>query len=109
MVQICAFLASWSSGSSCLFDPLGAVSPVIGPSGPAIASYSAGPFTGLAGLVSESYVLLPRLGLSGMRSHSMVSRGVATAGVSAKASNHLPSGCLGMASGGRAVTLCAPC
>ena len=87
-----------------MFDPLGAIGLVIGPSGLVNTSYSADPYIGLARLVSASYVLLPRLGLLGARSHSRVSKGVATAGVSAKVSNHSPSGCLGMTNGARVVT-----
>ena len=106
MAQIRGFLASRSSGSSCPIDPLGAIGPIGPPSlsGLVNTSYSAGSCTGLAGPVSESYAHLPRLGLSGMRNHWRVSNGVATAGVSAKASNHSPSGCSGMISGARAVT-----
>ena len=105
MDQIRGFLTSWSSGSSCPFDPLGAIG-LVSPSGLVDALYSAGLYSGLAGPVSESYVLLPKLGLLGLRSHSRVSKGVAMAGISAKVSNHLPSGCLGMTNGSRAVTYC---
>ena len=62
--------------------------------------------TGLARPVFESYAHFPKLGLSGVRSQLRVSKGVATAGVSAKASNHSPSGCSGITSGARAVTPC---
>ena len=102
--QIRGFLASLSSRSSCPFDPLGSIGPVVGPLGLVSALYSAGSYTGLAGPVFESYARLPRLGLSGMHNHWRVSNGMTTAGVSAKASNHSPSGCSGMISGARAVT-----
>ena len=104
--QIRGFLASQSSGSSCPFNSLDAVGPAVGLTGPVVMSYSAGQYTGLAGLVSELYVLLPRLGLSGMCNQLRVSRGVATAGVSVKASNHSPLGCSGITNGVRVVTGC---
>ena len=104
IVQIRAFLALWSSRSSCPFDPLSVIDPVVSLSGPVDGLYSVGPYTRLVGPVSKSYALLPRLGLSGVHSHLRVSRGVATAGVSAKVSNHSASGCLGMTNGARAVT-----
>ena len=106
IVWIRAFLALWSSGSSCPFDPLSSIGLVVGLSGLVIASYSAGLYLGVFGLVSEWNVLLPKLGLSGVCNHASVSRGDTTAGVSARASNQLSLGCLGMANGMRVVTVC---
>ena len=102
--RIRSFLAFRSSESSCPFDPLDSIGPIVGPLGPVCTSLSSGPYTGLVGPVSESYARFPRLGLSGVRSQLRVSRGVATAGVLVKVLNHLPSGCLGMTRGVRVVT-----
>ena len=102
--RICGFLALWSSGSSCPFDPLSSIGLGIGLVGPVIASYSTGSYLGVFGPVSKWNILLPKLGLSGACNHASVSKGDAIARVLAKASNQLSLGCLGMASSVRAVT-----